>query len=43
MPSTSTSQKTVGSKRILNILDSQDDVDIDCSEQSLEELQVLDW
>ena len=38
MPSTSTSQKTVGSKRLMKNFDSQDDVHIDFSEQSLEQI-----
>ena len=43
MPSTSTSLQNVGSKRIVNIFDSQDDVDIDCPDESLEEIIKLEY
>ena len=43
MPSTSTSLQNVGSKRIVNIFDSQDDVDIDCPDESLQEIIKLEY
>ena len=43
MPSTSTSLQNLGSKRIVNIFDSQDDVDIDCPDESLEEIIKLEY
>ena len=43
MPSTSTSLQNVGNKKIVNIFDSQDDVDIDCPDESLQEIIKLEY